>query len=299
MLAVEPSSKSRLKAIENCLQYTSYCDDNYYNSGIIFGSYVHDIVIPGRIGMDVTCNTCIDVNIWFTKQKYADTFIETNNMHSSNTLIRLIYKERQGYCLVLNHTYVAFFNIIISETFPDDDFDINFICYRCRDFFGNNSYIFHWPNTTNLSNDNIMIKSIINKEAKISHNYVDKLSKTDYNWEIYRERINKQFLDNGWTIKYGDITFPKHLSKNRTDFMKLILGSKSSIEVTETLPKEDIKSLLDLLKEGDTRCKEADIRYKEAIKERNEHFINFVKQSDITDENLISDLIKTIIQHNK
>lgn len=209
----KPESKDRL----------TYCDGYIRDIGLIngmiavagkcggrvFGGYVRDVVVPRLINpnCEVSFN---DVDIWFTKQEEADDFIKDmllfSQLHEnlafvskSNGSIKpghMHYKfGRTQYYLYKNNKFVSFVDIIVSETIPVDDFNVNCLTYQ----YLNGEKI---PKSFCEESVERLITLICNKEAVMFKEYAVRVVRREIfpAPNLFVRRMNKSYLKRGWTI---------------------------------------------------------------------------------------------------
>lgn len=205
--------------IGDCIKIASNCE------GKIFGGFVRDVIIPKTSNPNLKCEFK-DVDIWFKTQIDADLFIkmvkdvyefvivpdlsiDDNNMHYTF--------NRTQYHLLINNKIVCWFDIVVSECFPVDDFDVNFLTYS---YYDNIESI---ESQSESFDKDKLIQSIHKKKMIILPDYVKRLINRD-NRNIHISRINKRFFEKGWSIKYHDTHFPKPLT---SDWIEDTFGSKT------------------------------------------------------------------------
>jgi len=112
--------------------------------------------------------------------------------------------NRTKYHLIVENIFV-WFDIVVSECFPVDDFDVNFLTYSYK----NNIELIEGE--SEYFDKDKLIRSIKNKQMTILTDYIRRLI-SKCSSEVHVSRINKRFLSRGWTIKYKNIYFPNPLT---------------------------------------------------------------------------------------
>lgn len=143
------------------------------NEGKIFGGYVRDVIIPGKINPVIGADFK-DIDIWFDSEDNADIFVKC---------LKKFYdiKENYGYDVkagTVNYTFARkqcavkftetlylWIDIVTSDIFPVDDFDVNcFVYYKERFYFERSGL-----------DENETLMAIINKTMTMLPRYKDKL----------------------------------------------------------------------------------------------------------------------------
>ena len=208
-----------INMIDECL-YTA----GSYN-GRVFGGYVRDVIVP-RLTNPKCKVKFNDVDVWFTKQENADKFIKAmgKSFSECNAESPSTYRfVRKQYLYYRYGTRVVFFDVIVSELLPVDDFDVNQLTYRVvnRDALlnYNNGAEFMAFNYGDKSVDDLK-QAINNKTVTMLPEYKEKFT-GGHNILIkstvadkYFNRLKTRYLERGWNIRIprldqSDILVPK------------------------------------------------------------------------------------------
>jgi hypothetical protein len=189
--------------IDNCIKIAS----NY--NGKVFGGYLRDVIIPKTIKHMDQCSFK-DVDFWFKNSHDSDSFIDQISdiynfkvQHQSSVDNNLPYKfNRKQYYLYINN-YCLLFDIIISELFPVDDFNVNFLTYSYK----NDKELIECQ--SKLFEKDELINYIYQKQMIILPTYIKRL----LNDKSHINRVDR-FIHGGWTIKYENVHFPNPLTKS-------------------------------------------------------------------------------------
>lgn len=149
-----------------------------------------------------------DVDIWFTKQEDANIFIKDVTFFLSllNNDYKFFKKNnssfeagtvhytfgREQYHLYLNNQFISFVDIVVSETIPVDDFDVN----RLTTLYNNDKMIFYGSEV--LFTD--LINQIKNKQVTMLDSYVERILLDKFPKQVFIKRINDNYLSKGWTV---------------------------------------------------------------------------------------------------
>lgn len=191
--------------IDDCIKIASNYD------GKVFGGYVRDVVVPKILDPRRKCEFK-DVDIWFKTDIDSVLFInDMKDIYNFQIVPKLSIGDdnphyefnRTQYHLFVKDI-VIWFDIVISEYFPVDDFDVNFLSY----FYKDNIELIECE--SEYFDKDKLINSINKKTMAILPNYVKRL--VIKCGEVHISRINKRFLSKGWIIKYKSIYFPKQLT---------------------------------------------------------------------------------------
>jgi hypothetical protein len=248
-------------AIFKCLRVAGKC------GGKVFGGYVRDVIVPLNNGN--TPKNFKDVDIWFRSQGEADCFID--EMGSKITLGLNHYYQgndnpysfsRVQYNLIDSATNVilAWIDVIVSEKFPVNDFDVNNLTYQITskqdvDYHSAIQKVYNGYDAATL------IKSIRKKECKIMKSYIDVLLDNDkHKSHIARTRVTKRYIGRGWIVTvesphtklFGTITDIDIAMKNCEKSLRAAKFTKSlsrQCNSTTTLSSTamQIKELLNIL----------------------------------------------------
>lgn len=209
-------------------------DIAYAHDGKIFGGYVRDVIIP-RLKDPSRKVYFKDVDIWFADKSKADEFI--NAMQHKYQIVHMLRHDikekdviypftREQYHLSKNGKCLAWFDVVISDKFPVNDFDVNnFYYFKGQLTLGNFGY-----------NAAKLIDAIHRKEMKITPEYYQKATKIrdsmDYTSVMCTSRIFSRYLNNGWSIIYNGKILKLEMIKD-----KRILGGSTYIECFHTIFK--------------------------------------------------------------
>jgi len=239
---------TRYGIIDNCIKTASNYD------GKVFGGYIRDVVVPKM--QDPLCKCQFkDVDIWFKTDIDADMFVnDIKDIYNfqivpsftlENTTLHYAFGRTQ-YRLRIDNIVISF-DIVVSECFPVDDFNVNFLSYCYKD---NKEVI--GSESQHFSKD-LLINSINNKKAIILPSYVERLILKN-NIDVHVCRINRSFLCKGWSIKYKNIYFPTHLSSlwvirelapNYNTYNVIRNSSESIIDFNDNIIRNSSESIID------------------------------------------------------
>jgi len=127
----EWSVETILERIENVIMDAAAYD------GKVFGGYVRDVIVPRM--KTPSCNVSFkDVDIWFRSQNCADVFIRqmqtkcrfTIDQNASIKPGTLNHTFGRYQYQMNHHGYIIWFDIVVSDCFPVDDFDVNCLIYH-------------------------------------------------------------------------------------------------------------------------------------------------------------------------
>lgn len=201
--------------------------------GKAFGNFVYDVIVPRM--EDSTCNISFNsVSIWFRRKEQMRRYIYKMEQAISKLGLNCSFEEmtppislaiRQRYGLIGNlyNLYVhgsciAWFDIVVSNEFPVNDFDIHCLTYFCReDNSTGKRLVSKQLQAEKGYSKEELIKAIHNKQATMFG------SSAPYN---YRKIMNR-LIRGGWTINIGNVKFTKPVTR---DELSLILNSDISEE---------------------------------------------------------------------
>jgi len=192
--------------IDDCIKIASNYD------GKVFGGYLRDVVISKMTNPRRKCEFK-DVDIWFKKEIDADSFIKNMKDIYNFQIITELSIDDDNIHYTFNRTQyhlfvedvVIWFDIVVSECFPVDDFDVNFLTYSYK----NDVELIECE--SECFNKDTLISSIHKKKMIILPDYVRRLI-SKRSTDVHISRINKRLLSKGWIIKYMNIYFPKQLT---------------------------------------------------------------------------------------
>lgn len=192
--------------IDDCIKIASNYD------GKVFGGYVRDVVVPKLLNPRCRCEFK-DVDIWFKTDIDTNFFInDIKDIHNFQIIPEISIDNNNPHYQFNRTQYhlfvediVIWFDIVVSEYFPVDDFDVNFLVYSYKD----NKELIECE--SKCFDKNKLITSINNKQMTILPNYTKRLI-SEFSTDVHASRINKRFLSRGWRIKYKNIYFPKPLT---------------------------------------------------------------------------------------
>lgn len=173
----------------------------FSNGGKIFGQYVRDVIVPSKFSLPILTADSITFDVWFKKSEDLDKFVNIMGSDRLNSHIQFDDEEsdptrQRKYFYIAHVLKPIFIDLIISETYPCNDFDINYLTYD-GDF---ESY--------NYQPKDFLIDSIKNKSTEISGEYL-KVIFDEY--KIFPNGSGKnfnlvtyEFLLRGWKIKLPD-----------------------------------------------------------------------------------------------
>jgi hypothetical protein len=192
--------------IDNCIKIASNYD------GKVFGGYIRDVIVPKIQDPQCKCQFK-DVDIWFKTNIDADMFVnDIKEIYDFQIVPKLSigddnphyeFNRTQYHLFVKN--IVIWFDIVITECFLVDDFDVNLLTYCYKD----NKELIECQ--SKCFDKDQLINSINKKKMIILHDYMERLM-SKFSSDVHISRINKRFLSRGWIIKYNNIYFPKPLT---------------------------------------------------------------------------------------
>ena len=208
------------------------------SSGRVFGGFVRDVIVPRLI--DPNCKVDFnDVDIWFTKQEDADQFVNnidllvtifTNHEHeyrnvnlSESTFTGITFRHspnssrgpnaghytfgRTQYHLYKDDKFVSFIDIVVSETIPVDDFDVNCLTFQ---YIDDDRKI---PTSFSESSGTQLIVRIAAKRVYMLPTYAPKIISGKMSTQQFERRINNNFLKKGWKVYCFDrCEFPQTIT---------------------------------------------------------------------------------------
>lgn len=179
--------------------------------GKVFGGYVRDIILGNKIN-PIIGEDFKDIDIWFISQEHADYFIDslkTNYIVKSTGFdvepgtVDYTFARKQ-YAIQLTESYDLWIDVVVSEIFPVDDFDVNCFVYYNGAISCQNK---------NLDEEQVLT-NINNKTMVMLPKYKNKFIDSDHG-EVHRCRIRNRYLDKGWIIKYDDgMDYENHVLPN-------------------------------------------------------------------------------------
>jgi hypothetical protein len=197
---------NKYNLIDDCIKIASNYD------GKVFGGYLRDVIISKISNPRRKCEFK-DVDIWFKTD--IDSILFINDMKDiydfrivpelsiDNDNPHYQFNRTQYHLFIEN--IVIWFDIVISECFPVDDFDVNFLTYCYK----NDKELVECE--SKYFDKDQLINSINKKQMIMLPDYIQRLiikSSTD----VHVSRINKRFLSKGWIIKYKNTYFPRLLT---------------------------------------------------------------------------------------
>lgn len=289
-----------------------------YN-GKIFGGFVRDVIVP-RLKDPSSKVYFKDVDIWFINKYNACDFVNEMNQkydfkHQPQHSIDKDDVEypftREQYHLYKDSKCLAWFDIVISETFPVNDFDVNFLSY-CKG---------ELKSEHKSKSKEEIIAAINRKEMTITDEYYQKAS-NPYNlhWpnhksSLHTARIYHRYLKNGWTIIRGndDDAIHQCLRLEMIKYNKLPqlphdciastfarfgqptinINYELDINANNTILKQDIK-VMEIPDKNDLKDKErlfinlveAAAEYRKASEKWNHALTECIVKMNITDPNI-------------
>ena len=178
--------------------------------GKVFGGYVRDVVVPKLQNPTKKC-VFKDVDIWFLDEDCANEFIkEIKKRYDFRLIPGFTLKDNIHYTFdrIQYHLYddekiVSWLDIIISDVFPVDDFNVNQLIYYYKDGVEVIDSM-----STDYTVDEV-VKSINARTIEVLPSYIVKLTNTT-TAPVHVGRLNERFTK--WDIRYYDIYFPKRLT---------------------------------------------------------------------------------------
>lgn len=281
-------------------EVTQVLQDASKLGGAVFGGYLRDVIIPRM--MDLTAVVeWKDVDIWFKEKDQADQFVAW--MGERLRRDHPGYKEDAGgvyefiriqYSLIHQDQVLTFMDVIVAETLPVNDFDVNQIAFSCVDG------IFHQQAGRTLE---ILAPQIKAKKATLLPSYVMLLlglGPSNQEWKTYCHwyRLGFRYLERGWTIYT-----PDGVPLNLNPFVKRLLEdesppSPSTILINELkrhlgAPQEAARRNLDSEPSPDSLMRIGNelSRQIEAISDKGE-------RNDVT-KRIIAQLMKLLLKKNE
>ena len=163
--------------------------------GRVFGGFMRDVIVPRMF--NPKCQVKFkDVDIWFTSQENAKAFVcEMGrdlklmiDVQPENTVYKF---QRQQYYLYKYDTCVAWIDVVVSETIPVNDFNINRLtcCYTQK----TKQFESYGP-----ENKLALMDAIKNKCATMLPEYEEFLSGQYRSCHV--QRLNRIYLQRGWNV---------------------------------------------------------------------------------------------------
>jgi hypothetical protein len=180
------------------------------NHGRVFGGFVRDVIvrIENEGYENIKDYKFKDIDLWFQTDVDAENFIiqmgdkfvyvenATVDLKSNIDTMNLYPFSRKQYHLVLYNITIAWFDIIVNDTIPVDDFDINTLTYQINnDKFKACSY--------GSKSEEVLKNSIVEKKAEVLSSYVDRMRVHCYP----TKRLQHRYIERGWKICYQNLTF--------------------------------------------------------------------------------------------
>lgn len=163
--------------------------------GRVFGGFVRDVIVP-RIADPICGVRFKDIDIWFTTQDDADNFVKQMGQAfieisaiSDNAQYKLF--NRKHYHMFDHDTCLGWFDIIVSDTVPVNDFNINKL--TCLFHKGGKQFESHGDESVAT-----LINAINNKQTTMLSPYINYM-----NTPHHLDRTNRIYLSKGWTILYS------------------------------------------------------------------------------------------------
>jgi hypothetical protein len=191
-----------------------------YHNGKFFGGYVRDVIVPRM--KDPKCNVSFkDVDIWFRTDKDADNFVElmknTFELHRGlfpreNNSTEYKFKRTQYY--VLNNVCNFNIDVVVSEKFPVNDFNVNLLTYYIIDGV-------KVLKSMGFNNKDFLIECIHKKETFILYSYVEQLNSKDHRSRAHIKRFNERYIAKGWTIIHNNVKITEPISLKDNDGLRL------------------------------------------------------------------------------
>lgn len=238
----------KLQQVEKIIEWASLFN------GKVFGGYVRDVIVP-RLVSPTANVTFRDIDFWFRTKESVDDFIKAlRDNHDikevPTTNIVPYTNERKLYHLFRINGEIVQIDIVISEIFPVDDFNVNCLIY---DYDNNGPQLSSY--SSKYSKDEL-INNINKKEMTILEGYQDKLMYGSGYSEHHIKRINTRFIANGWSILYKAIIYhycePQFYSFNKpiesclkTELFNKVQKGEGGNSVTENFIRENIKMTSD------------------------------------------------------
>lgn len=291
-----------LKEIDKCL----YIAGDY--GGKVYRGFVRDVIVPRM--KDPLCKVNFkDVNLWFTSFWDANCFISdmtrsytgTSSFtkhkydYGSNIKIRTVYRTQ--YQLYMYGTYIALFDIVVSETFLQSDFDVNCLSYSCNRTKGQK-----FQSEDSWCDKDKLIDAINKKEMSISSVYFDKLFYD--NETLHINRINDRYIAQGWTIIFdATIKFSKPIESNDLIKLRKIYIANNPGNKISTNPSKLIEDFIRddaLAKEAATNKYKSYYKCAQHFGILDENFMTLImKANSKLEEDLMINMIQKIILQQK
>ncbi len=286
--------ETTLKCIDRMLGLASYC------GGKFFGGYVRDVIVPRM--KNPNCDVSFkDVDIWFTSDEDAEEFVKLmkttekifDRQIHTNQSIEYKFKRTQYY--FLNEACPFNIDVIVSKTFPVNDFDVNFLTYYVKDAVRR-------LNAMGSYEEHFLIECINKKEIHMLDSYADELSRKDWGFHAHKRRFNERYIAKGWTIIYDGVKITNPISGS---FKGLVAETKRESKELEKLEGtknlENIKKSEKINKLEKTRKLnkfiEMDKLLQEAIINRNKAFYDCIVDFEIIDKSFVSNNLVDYPKH--
>ena len=173
--------------------------------GKVFGGFVRDIVVP-HLRKSKEAVVFKDVDVWFKTNKDADAFYLSMQSvcRAESTLIKVKGKGRASlgqfsrqFCILAKYGVVlSYFDIIVADKLPVNDFDVNTVTYSLTK---EGEWVTDSPQ--------YLVDKINLKQATMLAPYSEKIDLARNNKEFghasliyYETRINRIFIYKGWKV---------------------------------------------------------------------------------------------------
>jgi hypothetical protein len=261
--------------------------------GKVFGGYVRGVLVPRDFNPH--CEVSFkDVDLWFTDSKKAEHFISEMGSNfkpipefTTTTSDRHYPFNRVQYHYFVNGICIAWFDLIISETFPVDDFDVNCLTFgyvdghKCWDV--NERLQMDWthPKTNDPFPMSILKDRIMRKEARLLPSIETLFFCSPGNISrqiVLMHRFKKRYHQLGWKIMYRSIVCPGSNLDSSVNFYNWLLMiarsvGKSTTPMTEQQGRVSEPVMTDM---KITDGSESSLSKQERIKEFDE-FLNEIR----------------------
>jgi hypothetical protein len=229
------------------------------HNGQVFGGFVRDILIPyHHLNKKLEeCENFKDLDLWFKTVEDAKNFVEEAGSYLPCKIDFDLSKQGIGQCrnvglydfnmfhtVLVNgfETPISFVDIVVSDKFPVNDFDVNMMSYKLTSDaeMGGHlkmKYEYHGKGDP--------VECVKTKTCHMTREYLEKVCSHVENVCHYTHlaRVKRRYMDRGWTVMYGDYVFENDdlLIRNTRNFFGW--NNRESMNFTRQYV-EELKELL-------------------------------------------------------
>ena len=178
------------RCIEECLSKAVKCD------GKIFGDYVRDVIYPLSVGKLPGEFYPVDINIWFVDRESMNSFRLMMGSNLKDFDHNGPDPNRSSYRLLRDGVDIARIYSVICNSFPEDDFDVNRLCYSGQRLTGPAWSVVYSRNESEISK---ILSCLDQRKMTMRSNWMGRLGGNRDQRRRAQLQLNK-FLLQGWTI---------------------------------------------------------------------------------------------------